>query len=259
MIALTIEIAGRLAALIAAIGWGISVVGLVVPSATAFDLLQGLGADGLAYHPMLDYWLRMAAFAFTAIGVQFLVVAVWWRRLTGLALAGALFQILSGCVLLISAAAIGLDAGNHRADAAFCLSTGTIMLAAAIIGRRLTPTRIHARWWRRLVLAWRRPGHPWEVAAITAGLALWPYFTGARLIAPLLDPGHTTEYRPGFLPVILLLLGATFAWCAIVCPRTSTPLRRNVMRWASAFALAGLIEYLLIHPTGSMAREMMRW
>lgn len=120
MIPLAVEVAGRAAALVAAVGWGISVAGLVVSSATAFDLLRGLGADGLAYHPMLDYWLRMTAFAFTAIGVLFLAVAVWWRRLSGLALAGALFQLLGGTVLLISADAIGLDGGNHRADAAFC-------------------------------------------------------------------------------------------------------------------------------------------
>lgn len=139
MIALAVEIAGRSAALVAAIGWGISVVGLLVPSATAFELLQGLGADGLAYHPMLDYWLRMTAFAFTAIGVQLLAVAGWWRRLRGLALAGAIFQLLGGVVLLTSASAIGLDAGNHRADAAFCLSTGALMLAALVIGRHLAP------------------------------------------------------------------------------------------------------------------------
>lgn len=137
MIPAAIEFAGRCAAAVAALGWGISVVGLVVPSATAFELLNGMGADDLAYHPILDYWLRMTAFAFTAIGVQFLVVAVWWRRLRALAWAGAVFQVLCGVVLAVSAAAIALQAGNHRADIAFCFCTGALMLASLGIGRGL--------------------------------------------------------------------------------------------------------------------------
>lgn len=113
-----------------------SVVGLVVSSHTAFDLLNGMGADDLAYNPMVDYWLRMTAFAFTAIGLQFLVVTVWWRRLRAWAWAGAVFQIVGGLVLFISATRLELQRGNHQADVLFCLSTGFIMLASLV-----------ASWW----------------------------------------------------------------------------------------------------------------
>jgi hypothetical protein len=256
MIPRAVEVAGRSAALVAALGWGISVAGLLVPSATAFDLLQGLGADGLAYHPMLDYWLRMTAFAFTAIGVQFLAVALWWRRLAGLALAGAIFQLLGGTVLLVSALAIGLDAGNHRADIAFCWCTGALMLAAILAGRRLPPpARIRVRWVRRLALAWRRPGHPWEVGAITSGLLLWPYFTGARLIAPWVEHGRTREFRGEFVPVIILLLVVTLVVCFALRPGSSTPRRRILNGVAILSLVFGLGEYALFFPTIGMVRE----
>ena len=254
MIALAVEIAGRTAALVAAVGWGISVVGLVVPSATAFALLRGLGADDLPYHPMLDYWLRMTAFAFALIGVQFFALAVWWRRLSCLALAGALFQLLGGAVLLISAAAIGLDTGNYRADVAFCVSTGALMLASILIGRRLPPTRVRLRWVRRLALAGRRPGHPWEVAAITSGLLLWPYFTGARLIAPWVEQAKTREYRPEFIPFIDLLLVTAVVLCVTVHFNSSTTLRRFLAGWAIMLLLCGLCEYVLFFPTIGMVR-----
>jgi hypothetical protein len=196
---------------------------------------------------MLDYWLRMAAFAFTAIGMQFFAVAVWWRRLSGLALAGALFQLFGGAVLLLSAAAIGLDTGNHRADAAFCVSTGALMLASILVGRRLPPTRVRLRWVRRLALAWRRPGHPWEVAVITSGIALWPYFTGARLIAPWVDPGRFREYRPEFVVVIVLLLVTALVLCLIVRSRSSTKERESLAGVAILALIFGLCEYVVFN------------
>lgn len=86
-----------------------------------------MGADDLAYNPMVDYWLRMTAFAFTAIGLQFLAVAIWWRRQSTWAWCAAVFQVVSGVVLLISAYRIGLSSGNYHADVLFCFSTGFLM------------------------------------------------------------------------------------------------------------------------------------
>jgi hypothetical protein len=134
-----IAVLGRCAAAIAALGWGISSVGLVVPSPTAFDLLNGLGAGDLAYDPMIDYWLRMTAFAFTYLGLQFALVAIRWQRWFAFALMSAIFQIACGAVLLVSAMAIRPPSGNHRADIAFCLGSGLIMLAGLLAGRFLGP------------------------------------------------------------------------------------------------------------------------
>jgi hypothetical protein len=142
-----VEFAGRAAALLAAVGWGISIAGLLVSSSTAFELLNGMGADDLAYNPMVDYWLRMTAFAFTAIGLQFLVVAIWWRRRATWAWWAAVFQVLGGVVLLVSADRIGLASGNFHADVLFCFSTGFLMagsLAASWWIERVPPTTDYA-------------------------------------------------------------------------------------------------------------------
>ena len=135
MIRWALEFAGRSAALLAAVGWGMSVVGLLVSSRTAFELLNGMGADDLAYNPMVDYWLRMTAFAFTAIGLQFLIVALWWRSMLTWAWAGGIFQLLGGIVLFLTATQLELQRGNHQADVLFCLSTGSLMLGSLIGGR----------------------------------------------------------------------------------------------------------------------------
>ena len=52
----------------AAFAWGISVVGVFASWPQAAEMLQGLGTKPIAYDPMLDYWLRMAAGAFALIG-----------------------------------------------------------------------------------------------------------------------------------------------------------------------------------------------
>jgi hypothetical protein len=57
-----------------AFAWGISVVGVFLSWPAAAQALQGLGAQPIAYDPMLDYWLRMAAGAFALVGGLFLLL-----------------------------------------------------------------------------------------------------------------------------------------------------------------------------------------
>lgn len=44
-----------------ALVWGVSFYGVFARWNAAEQALQGLGARPIAYDPMLDYWLRMAA------------------------------------------------------------------------------------------------------------------------------------------------------------------------------------------------------
>jgi len=46
----------------------------------AAEILQGLGAKPIASDPMPDYWLRMAAGAFTLVGGWYLVLMLWPRK-----------------------------------------------------------------------------------------------------------------------------------------------------------------------------------
>jgi FtsH-binding integral membrane protein len=59
-----------------AFAWGISVVGVLLSWSAAEQALQGLGARPIAYDPMLDYWLRMAAGAFALVGGLFLLLMI---------------------------------------------------------------------------------------------------------------------------------------------------------------------------------------
>jgi len=61
----------------AALAWGVSMVGVFLSWSAAEEALRGLGAQPIAYDPMLDYWLRMAAGAFGLIGCWYLILMIW--------------------------------------------------------------------------------------------------------------------------------------------------------------------------------------
>lgn len=107
-----------------AFGWGISVYGVFASWPAAVTELQGLGAGAIPHDPMLDYWLRMAAGAFTAIGVFLLVLAVNPKRFAAvLPLVGVLL-IAEGLVLLVHGLRLGLEPLPFYVDVTFCLVTG---------------------------------------------------------------------------------------------------------------------------------------
>lgn len=99
-------------------------------------------------------------------------------------------------------------------------------------------------------MACRRPGHPWEVAVITQGLLLWPYFTCARMIAPYVVDGKGQEYKPDAAVVILVLLvGSTFI-CALHVRGRSSRSRRAWVEVAVIIGAFGVVERLMIPTIG---------
>ena len=118
----------RLLLFTAAFGWAISVVGLLLPWSLAVTGLNGLGAGAIPHDPMLDYWLRMAAGAFTGIGLLFLIVAIRPRRFRNLIGLIGLFQFSEGVILLVHGARLGLPAFPFYGDVAFCLFIGSGIL-----------------------------------------------------------------------------------------------------------------------------------
>jgi hypothetical protein len=114
----------RVLLLAAACAWGVSVVAIILPWPMAVPVLQGLGAGEIPADPMLDYWLRMAAGAFTGIGIFFLALAIWPRRFANvIGMAGAL-MFAEGLVLLAHGVRLGLRPFPFYADTAFCLLVG---------------------------------------------------------------------------------------------------------------------------------------
>ncbi len=114
----------RLLLLTSAFTWAVSAVGVILPWPMAVTALRGLGAGDMPADPMLDYWLRMAAGAFTGVGIFFLALAIWPRRFANvIAMAGAL-MFAEGLVLLVHGFRLDLRPFPFYADTAFCLLVG---------------------------------------------------------------------------------------------------------------------------------------
>jgi hypothetical protein len=108
----------------AAFAWGVSVFGVFLSWPAAENALQGLGARPVAYDPMLDYWLRMAAGAFALVGGWYLVLMIWPRKFhAAIPWFGAL-MVAEGVILLIHGLRLGLPPFPFYGDTAACFIGG---------------------------------------------------------------------------------------------------------------------------------------
>src|ERR1035438_6107401 len=102
----------------AAFAWGISVVGVFASWPQVNDIAQGMGAKPIAYDPMLDYWLRMAAGAFALIGGWYLVLMLWPRKFhAAIPWFGAL-MLVEGVILLVHGLRLSLPPFPFYGDTA---------------------------------------------------------------------------------------------------------------------------------------------
>ncbi len=122
------------ACLVAAFGWGISVIGVVAPADTVFALLSQLADEPIRHHPMLEYWLRMCALAFTAVGLLF--AAALWPANARLRLPLGIFQLVCAAVLAGWNLRNGISADAQIWDGVFLASTGIAITAWGARGRR---------------------------------------------------------------------------------------------------------------------------
>jgi len=105
----------------AGLGWAVSAIGLFLPWPVAVRWLQDLGGAGaIPDDPMANYWLRMAAGAFTFIGVLFLRCA--WKPAAHAALIPVLgvLSLLQGALLLYWGLVLRLGPMPFAADVAIC-------------------------------------------------------------------------------------------------------------------------------------------
>ena len=108
----------------AAIGWGISIYGVFSSWEQAANQLKGLGAKEITYDPMLDYWLRMTAGAFTGIGIFFLSVAIKPKKFSSSIPLIGILLFIEGIVLVVHGFRLHLDPIPFYVDSAFCLING---------------------------------------------------------------------------------------------------------------------------------------
>ena len=108
----------------AAFAWGVSVFGVFLSWSTAAQALEGLGAQPIAYDRMLDYWLRMAAGAFTLVGCWYLVLMIWPQKFhVAIPWFGGL-MLAEGVILLVHGVRLSLPPLPFYADTAACLLGG---------------------------------------------------------------------------------------------------------------------------------------
>lgn len=113
----------------AGLTWGASVFGVVMSWSAAETALQGLGAQAITYDRMLDYWLRMAAGAFTLIGCWYLVLAIWPMKFrAAIPWFGAL-MLVEGIILTVHGLRLGLPPLPFYADSGACLLLGGAIVA----------------------------------------------------------------------------------------------------------------------------------
>ncbi|MBO7392062.1 MAG: hypothetical protein J6U77_06140, partial [Verrucomicrobia bacterium] len=76
------------------------------------------------YDPMLNYWLRMAAGAFTLVGCVFFAMAWDPKRYAAMIPLFGWLMLLEGIILLISGLSLKLAPFPFISDTAFCLLGG---------------------------------------------------------------------------------------------------------------------------------------
>lgn len=113
---------------VAAFGWGISFLGVLLPWSVATAGLSGLGAGPIPSDPMLDYWLRMAGGGFSMIGAIFAAVLVRPGKYAVVLPLLAWLCIAEGAVLLVSGLRLGLPPFPFWGDTTFCLGVGVGIL-----------------------------------------------------------------------------------------------------------------------------------
>lgn len=111
-----------------AVAWGVSVFGVLLRWSEAVEALQGLGAGPIPYDRMLDYWLRMAAGAFSLVGVLYLVLALQPLKHRSMLPWFGLLMFVEGLVLLVHGVRLGLPPFPFYADTAACLGAGSGIL-----------------------------------------------------------------------------------------------------------------------------------
>jgi len=107
-----------------AIVWGVSIFGVFASWSAASATLQGLGAQPIPYDRMLDYWLRMAAGAFTLIGCWYLVLMWQPQKFRSVIPWFGALMLVEGLVLAAHGFRLSLPPFPFYADVAACFVGG---------------------------------------------------------------------------------------------------------------------------------------
>ena len=114
----------RIFLLAGAIGWGISVLGVLLPWSVMDIVLQNMGAASPITDVQVQYWFRMATGAWSIIGFLYLIVLLKPQKYNNLIPLLAWGTVFEGIVLLIHGLYLNLPLFPFAGDVGFCLIVG---------------------------------------------------------------------------------------------------------------------------------------
>ncbi len=108
-----------------AVGWGISLLGVVLPWKYMNMILQNMGSAVPVSDPQLQYWFRMATGSWSIVGFFFFMVLLKPEKYGNLIPLLAVVSIFEGVILLIHGLMLNLTLFPFAGDVAFCLIVGS--------------------------------------------------------------------------------------------------------------------------------------
>ena len=114
----------RIFLLAGAIGWGVSILGVLLPWSIMDIVLQNMGAASPITDVQVQYWFRMATGAWSIIGFLYLIVLLKPQKYNNLIPLLAWGTVFEGIVLLIHGLYLNLPLFPFAGDVGFCLIVG---------------------------------------------------------------------------------------------------------------------------------------
>ena len=114
----------RIFLLAGAIGWGVSILGVLLPWNVMDIVLQNMGAVSPITDVQVQYWFRMATGAWSIIGFLYLIVLLKPQKYNNLIPLLAWGTVFEGIVLLIHGLYLNLPLFPFAGDVGFCLIVG---------------------------------------------------------------------------------------------------------------------------------------
>ena len=114
----------RIFLLAGAIGWGVSILGVLLPWSVMDIVLQNMGAASPITDVQVQYWFRMATGAWSIIGFLYLMVLLKPQKYNNLISLLAWGTVFEGIVLLIHGLYLNLPLFPFAGDVGFCLIVG---------------------------------------------------------------------------------------------------------------------------------------
>ena len=114
----------RIFLLAGALGWGVSILGVLLPWSVMDIVLQNMGAASPITDVQVQYWFRMATGAWSIIGFLYLMILLKPQKYNNLIPLLAWGTVFEGIVLLIHGLYLNLPIFPFAGDVGFCLIVG---------------------------------------------------------------------------------------------------------------------------------------